>query len=546
METNEIFNLIDADFLEKVYRFSYRRCNTSHEAEELCSMILLRLTESLRRTAAVENFYGFVWTVARRAYADFSEKRRAMRGIVSLDDAEPFLAAEDDAIEALIEDDAASEELRKILHELTFLSKTYRDVMVMYYLDEMKVKDIAARLEIKETTVKQRLFSARNEIRKEVSVMKERTLSLKPVRFIMYGTGDPIGNDPREKAERTLSQNLIYACKDRPKTAKELSEELCVPMPYIEEELDIQVRGENGEYGMLRRLENGKYATNVLLVDSDEYDEAIKIFERHMPEVSRAVKASVEAHRDALLGFPYLSRQDDTRFVLWTMTGWMFDDFMSDIVELVKARHFADVVTPNRPFSTVAIAFQGDEEPRSGFYGCDGIGATDICGYAGVHLSNLYGTRIRASFRCGHDIAHDAALHMLLRSIGGLPVAQLTEDEKEVAAKAIECGYIRKNGDTLEPKVVVMDGENAEDFWTLANSLVENLGDIKECIADALADHMKRRIPAHLLGEYPYYIKLIAGSSVIDNVIEACIEMDVLRDPAGERGGEGILLFVKK
>ena len=117
--------------------------------------------------------------------------------------------------------------------------------------------------------------------------MNDRNLSLKPIRLAISGTGNPCGNDPRSKSERTFSQNLIYLCKDKPRTAKELSEELCVPMPYIEEELDIQCRGENGSYGMLRKLENGKYVANILLVDYEEYDEANKIYERHLPEFCR-------------------------------------------------------------------------------------------------------------------------------------------------------------------------------------------------------------------------------------------------------------------
>ena len=139
--------------------------------------------------------------------------------------------------------------------------------MVMYYIDEIKIKDIAQYLNISENSVKQRLFSARNIIRKEVETMNKRNLSLKPIRLAISGTGNPCGNDPRSKAERMLSQNLIYLCKDKPKSAKELSDELCIPMPYVEEELEIQCRGENGSYGMLRKLDNEKYALNILLVD---------------------------------------------------------------------------------------------------------------------------------------------------------------------------------------------------------------------------------------------------------------------------------------
>ena len=155
--------------------------------------------------------------------------------------------------------------------------------MVLYYLDEMKVKDISEKLNISETTVKQRLFFARNTVRKEVEIMNERNLSLKPVSLAFIGTGNPSGNDPRTKAERILSQNLVYACKDKAKSAKELSDELCVPMPYIEDELEIQLKGENGSYGLLRKM-GDKYISNVIIVENSEFNEAGKIYTKHLDE----------------------------------------------------------------------------------------------------------------------------------------------------------------------------------------------------------------------------------------------------------------------
>ena len=45
---------------------------------------------------------------------------------------------------------------------------------------------------INETTVKQRLFSARNTVRKEVETMSERNLSLKPMTLMFLGTGSRV------------------------------------------------------------------------------------------------------------------------------------------------------------------------------------------------------------------------------------------------------------------------------------------------------------------------------------------------------------------
>ena len=307
MEANEILKLIgDKEFLDKIYQFSYRRCNTSYEAGDLCSDIILAVISAVHNQESIENFYGFVWTIARRVYADYSEKRNQASKTVSIENGDLLLAAKENEIDSFIEEAAEQEQIKKIFAEISFLSKAYREVMVLYYLDEMKVKDIALKLGINETTVKQRLFSARNTVRKEVESMNERNLSLKPIRLAIVGTGNPIGNDPRTKADRVLSQNLIYLCKDKAKSAKELSEELSVPMPYIEDELEIQVYGENGKYGMLRKLDNGKYITNILLVDYSEYDEANKIYEKYLDEYIPILKANFEKQKERYFTFSIL------------------------------------------------------------------------------------------------------------------------------------------------------------------------------------------------------------------------------------------------
>ena len=84
MKTNEILKLIgDKEFLDKIYQFSYRRCNTSYEAEDLCSDIILAVISAVHNQENVENFYAFVWTIARRVYADYSKKRNQMRQTIT-------------------------------------------------------------------------------------------------------------------------------------------------------------------------------------------------------------------------------------------------------------------------------------------------------------------------------------------------------------------------------------------------------------------------------------------------------------------------------
>lgn len=71
-----IKQLDDKEFLDKLYGFTYKRCNSSYEAEDLCSDIILALIKSIHKTVYIENFYAFVWTIAHRIYADYCDKRK--------------------------------------------------------------------------------------------------------------------------------------------------------------------------------------------------------------------------------------------------------------------------------------------------------------------------------------------------------------------------------------------------------------------------------------------------------------------------------------
>ncbi len=547
MKTNEILNLIgDKDFLDRIYHFSYHRCNTSFEAEDLCSDIILAVISAIHKQERIENFFAFVWTIARRVYADHCEKRNVERQVFSLEDSGLMLVSKENEIEELVEELAEQEQISRIFKEIAFLSKAYREVMVMFYIDELKVKEISTRLNINETTVKQRLFSARNLVRKEVETMGERTYVLKPIKLAILGTGSPCGNDPRTKTERMFSQNLIYLCKDKPKSAKELSEELCVPMPYIEEELEIQCHGENGKYGMLRKLENGKYAVNIHLVDYDEYDQANKIYEKHLPEFCEVIKNTLKQNEEKILSFPYLSEQKDVRFIMWSLISRIVWDFEGRINKVLSEKYFSDIVPINRTFSCAAVAFTDEQDPESDFYGCDGIMATSIGGYKSIFASNIYGKRIDKHFHCGHNLSTDSKLLMVLKAIGGIAIDELTESEKEVAAKALKCGYLRKNGNVIEPKIIVIDRKNDTDFYNFSFDFNNDMGTVIEQIAAETSVFMKKHIPEHLMNEYQIYTGLIARARLVTKVIEECINEGLLVEPENKVGAEGVLMIVER
>lgn len=434
---------------------------------------------------------------------------------------------------------------KKIKREIAFLSKMYRDVMVMYYVDEMKTYDIAQRLAISEATVKQRLFSARNTIRKGVEKMDIGNLSLKPIRFAFIGTGNPVGNDPREKAERTFSQNMIYLCKDTARSAKEISELLNVPMLFVEEELEIQCRGMNGHYGLLRKLDNGKYISNFIIIDSEDLKSVDEMYRQQAGVIAERMETYIKANEGRILGFPFINKQSDIKFIAWSLISRMIWKYEDNVYQIVKDKFFPDIEVPKREFSVSGIAARYGENINYGFYGCDGINASNVCGYSSVYCANIYGERIEKHFACGHNISNDLLLLLTLKAIDGIEINKLSADEKEIAAKAIEAGYLKKENGMLYPKILVMDAKYEKEFYSLSNDFTKDIEDISEDSAKKIYEFIRKLVPKHLMNEYNQFL-LLTDCGLLSEVFERCIKNGTIDVPDSRPCAEGTWMIVRR
>ena len=103
--------------------------------------------------------------------------------------------------------------------------------------------------------------------------------------------------------------------------------------------------------------------------------------------------------------------------------------------------------------------------------GWDGVDAQNVCGFSNVHLDNIYITRIKKHFSCGLNVSKDPQIQLALRSIEGLDITALSEQEKEHAAKAIECGYLYRDGNMLYTKILVCSLSDRDNLFKISNGL---------------------------------------------------------------------------
>lgn len=541
MRKQDLLKFFDDDLLDKLFGFCYARTNDSYEAEELCSDIIYALVKAAHSPGEIENVYPFIWKVARNVYANFSNHRRKRAETIYEGDAEEILlkVAEEDT------SDDTAERLTSVYHRIAFLTKAYRDVMIMFYIDGLSTAQIAEKLGIGEGTVRQRLFSARQKIKSEVEEMGEtyhKPVALDKIDFVIWGNGSPAWGDPRNVCTRMFSKHIVWLCHKKPMSASEIAEELNVPTVYVEEELEILRRGENGEYGLLRRLDNGKYTLNFILLDKDVFEKANSIYTEELPKICDIISNYVEEHKEEYLAFPYLNKKVDMNLILWQQVFHISDAFSYCVECVLKKNHFADVEKTDRPFSVFGYVDNGK------YYGggWDGVDAQNVCGFSNVHLDNIYTTRIKKHFSCGLNVSKDPQIQLALRAIDGLDITLLSEKEKEHAAKAIECGYLYRDGDMLYTKILVNALSDRDRLFDISNALQNGYFDVDaEIVAAKVAELIKKSIPDYLLGEWRFANDL-ASLPISDAVVECLIEKGVLTPPENGIGAEGCWMCVEK
>lgn len=541
MRKQELLKQFDDDLLDKLFGFCYARTNDSYEAQELCSDIIFALVKAAHTDGEITNLYSFIWRVARNVYADFSNNRRKYADTHYDGDADEifeFIADEE-------QEDDSTELLNAVYRRIAFLTKAYREVMIMYYLDGMSTAEIAKQQNTSEGAIRQRLFSARQKIKSEVEEMADtyhRPLALEKIDYVIWGTGNPNEGDPRMVCSRMFSKHIVWLCHKKPMSASEIAEKLNVPTVYVEEELEILRKGENGTYGLLRRMENGKYAINFILMDQETIEKANTLYTEQLPKICEIISKYIDKHKDEYLSFPYLNKTVDLNLILWQQIFTISDAFSNQVERILAADYFSQYGKIDRPFSVFGYVDNGKQYGG----GWDGIYAENVCGYSKVRLDNIYITRIKPHFHCGLNVSIDSQIQLAIRAIDGLHISTLSESEKEHAAKAIECGYLYRDGDMLYTKILVCSEKDSDRLFEISKGLREGFfEEDAKIVAEKIASLIQKVVPDYLLGEWRFANRL-ANMPVLDAVVEALIEKGILIPPDNGIGAEGCWMSVMK
>jgi RNA polymerase sigma factor (sigma-70 family) len=155
----DAFYLLVSPHLAKAYRLAFTILRSHHDAEDAIQNSLLEAYRAISEDKEIHHFSSWFYRLVTHRAIDLARKLGKERQYTEISDVLPFLS---NSHHLPVDEVINKEEEQELLAHILKLDMKYRVILVLYYYQNMKISEIAELLQIKEGTVKSRLFQARN------------------------------------------------------------------------------------------------------------------------------------------------------------------------------------------------------------------------------------------------------------------------------------------------------------------------------------------------------------------------------------------------
>ncbi|MFC1789714.1 RNA polymerase sigma factor [Patescibacteria group bacterium] len=148
-------------YIDKIYRFIYFKVNTEEIAQDLCSETFVRCWDSYKQNK-IDNPQAFLYTIARNLVTDHYRDKAKMQ-FVSIENT--VLTDPRPGFEEKI---ALDSEMEQVKAGLANLKEDYQNAIILYYLDDLPIKEVAHLLDRSEEATRVLVHRALTSLRQNL------------------------------------------------------------------------------------------------------------------------------------------------------------------------------------------------------------------------------------------------------------------------------------------------------------------------------------------------------------------------------------------
>ena len=155
---DEIMNKYGQEVLQLVYSY----VNNKEVAEDLTQDIFVKCYKSLHTYKGNSNLKTWLWRIAINHCKDYLKSWYNKKVIVTEDDF-TYMESQKESVKQTVIQNAEDRELASAVMNLPI---KYREVIYLFYYEELSIKEVAIVIEVKENTIKTRLKKAKELLKK--------------------------------------------------------------------------------------------------------------------------------------------------------------------------------------------------------------------------------------------------------------------------------------------------------------------------------------------------------------------------------------------
>ena len=312
---------LTSNYMDKLFYFCLEKTGDRYEAENLASEIVINVLSSHKRCPATVNFSAWFWQIARNRSSMWAKKKNEHdRWISELDVSEYDIIDEDAITEDMI---LKKDDLELLRRELAFISSSYRELIVAYYIEDKPIKEIAASIGASESAVRVRLFRARKALKEGMEMA--RTFGPRS-----YHPGEVVisinGRNSRQLyayIRKLLPQNILLEAYENPSTIEELAIALGIAMPYLEEEINVL-----NDKGFLKKI-GDRYVTNFFIASKEDQYEIYSLQSRYIKELSADIDTIVSDLLPDIRNLGTVCKNHKNEDLKWLLLLYAVDVFLN-------------------------------------------------------------------------------------------------------------------------------------------------------------------------------------------------------------------------
>ena len=462
VEIQDLYVEISDEYSGKILNWAIKKTGNRSDGEDLSQEVLVQVFIAVSKQRKIDELENFIWKVAHYVWCNH------IRSLVrhSADELSEALPDGTDFADDYVENEAIQAALLRMRRKIANLSNLQRETMILHYLDGFSVRDIASKLNITDNSVTWHLFEARKKVKKELDTMKnENTYVFRPGKLNVSASGDiPPIPDTEKINDSLIRQNLCLLCHENGKTIDELTELTGVPKPYLEHDLNWLVGRE------LLTLNGRRYQTAFLIMNPQYFAYRKELYLKNKEIFIDKVIDYLWSTENKIREIGFYGAEFPAERLMWAVLT-MFISYMSRNNELLlrlKNRNNCEIHPDGGKYYIMAVdRSDGHKIDVTGYYNnngwesfygicSDNCSAEETESYYWLGVYNFSGKDCRPEIVTGEKETQ-ILLHKLYCNATekSFCADDLSPDEKEKLAEAVERGLILKDGGSYKPDFII-------------------------------------------------------------------------------------------